>query len=362
VSGPLSAAELRELIGALPRVRLAHLPTPLEPLPATGARLEVGDLLVKRDDATGLGLGGNKARMFEYVLGDALDRGADAVLGGAMVPANYCRQLAAGCARAGLELHMVLGARPESTRAGRHDEAMAFFPRLFGARVSMVDPDWRAVDARLDEVEEELRAQGRTVARLQAGQPERDRLWTQSFGLHAVGYVAAFLELADQLEARGTFPRELWLCSSEATQAGLCLAARALGSDCRIVGVSPVVSEEPGGGWSADIAAIANEAAAILGLDVTVQPDDVDNRAGYDSADEGEVTGESLDAVRRLAAEDGLLLDPVYTGKAMAALLREAGGDGGPGAVVFLHTGGLPATMSFREELEAAELHDRGGA
>jgi L-cysteate sulfo-lyase len=214
MSARVTTAELRERLDALPRFGLAHLPTPLEPLPATGVRLGVDHLLVKRDDATGLGLGGNKSRMFEYVIGDALDRGADAIVAGAMVPANYCRQLAAACARAGIELHMVLGVRPQSTRAGRHDDVMLFFPKLFGARVTVVDVDWRMVDRRLDEVEQGLREAGRTVVRLQAGQPDRDRLWTQRFGLHAVGYVHGFLELAEQAAARGIRIAQLWLCSS----------------------------------------------------------------------------------------------------------------------------------------------------
>jgi D-cysteine desulfhydrase len=237
---------------------------------------------------------------------------------------------------------------------------MLFFPKLFGAQVTVVDPEWRTIEAGLVEVEEELRGQGRSVLRLQAAQPERDRLWTQSFGRHAIGYVNAFLELAEQVEERGLELDEIWVCSSEATQAGLSLAIAALGAECRLIGISPVISGEPGGGWSGDISDIANEAAEILGLDLRLDAADIDNRAGFDADDEGEVTAESLEAVRLLAAEDGLMLDPVYTGKAMAAMLRGLESDPPRGAAVFIHTGGLPATMSFRDEL--SELLDAGAA
>ena len=343
---------LAAALARLPRVDLAHLPTPLDEAPRLGSRLGV-PVLFKRDDATGLALGGNKVRMFEFVLGAALAEGYDTVLGGAALPANYCRQLAGACSKLGLRCVMVFGRRPPDRRERDHDDTMLFLAQLFGVEAHVIEGDWSAVGAVLDDVEAELLAAGRKVLRLQSAHPDRGSLWTDRFGLHAVGYCSMLLELLAQLAERRSTVEELWLCSSEATQAGLVLANEYLGRPLRIRGVSPAGTRADGG-WSVEIAEIANDASAILDLGIAVEPSAVESIVAFEAEEEGQVTAQALEAVRLVARLEGLALDPVYTGKAMAAMidhLEAPGDERRPGGVVFLHTGGTPAVFSYQDEL-----------
>jgi 1-aminocyclopropane-1-carboxylate deaminase/D-cysteine desulfhydrase-like pyridoxal-dependent ACC family enzyme len=337
--------ELDDAIACLPRVALAHLPTPLDETPRLSRDLGGIRILVKREDATGLALGGNKTRMFEFVLGKVLREGYDTVVTGAAAQSNYCRQLAAACARLGLDCHLVL----RRVRGAKDDvvQGSLLVDLLCGASVSLVDGDWRAVAAGIRSLGEELCDQGRKVYTAQLESEV-------GLGLYAVAYCAMFTELFGQLEAREIRIDRLWLCSADTTQAGLALANKHVGAPFRVTGVSPLPAPIYGDIDSpALIATIANEAAEILGITTRLEPSDVENLCDYVGEDYGKVTPEGLAALHRLARLEGLLLDPVYTAKAMAGLIDqiERGRIESGEAVVFVHTGGTPALFAYSDEL-----------
>jgi 1-aminocyclopropane-1-carboxylate deaminase/D-cysteine desulfhydrase-like pyridoxal-dependent ACC family enzyme len=169
-------------------------------------------------------------------------------------------------------------------------------------------------------------------------------------GLEAVGYVNCALELYDQLLERNLQINSLFTSSSTTTQAGLLLGARYLKCDFQIVGVSPVdwIEDIP-----SEIARIANDAATRLRVDLTVSPSEIINLGGYVGEGYGRLTPEALEAIKLVARTEGVLLDPVYTGKAMAALIDRIRGKeiGSNETVVFLHTGGFPALFAYNKDL-----------
>ncbi len=335
---------VRQALERLPRVPLAQLPTPLEPAPRLTRAVGGPTIFVKRDDLTGLALGGNKARQLEYLLGEALHQGATAVLSGAGVDSNHCRQLAAACARLGLRACFILrGERP--TRL----EGNLLLDTLFGADCRFIPTERFYAEF--------PRAAGDWFAELSA-QGERPYLidtlgWdSPALGLAAVGYVNAALELEHQFRSLAWRPDAVYLCSGAATQAGLVLAQKYLGLPYRLVGVSAsaFVPNKPG-----VIAQVAERAAGLLGLDLAVHPHEVTNLEEYLGPGYGAMTPASVAALRLAARTEGLLLDPVYTAKAMAALIDHAGrGLIRPAEqVLFLHTGGAPAVFLARNEAVA---------
>lgn len=335
------ATELKASIDRLPRANLAKLPTPLEEAPRLSEALGGPRIFFKRDDLTGLALGGNKTRMFEFTLGEALQKGATTVVAGAAVQSNYCRQLAAACSKLGLGLHLVLRRAP-----GEGDpeiQGNLLLDLLFSAKIEIIEADVMEQEKAIDRVAEKL-----------TGKDHRVYMGRKSsladLGLEAVGYVNCALELYDQLRERDLRINGLFTSSSTTTQAGLLLGARYLNCDFQIVGVSPVdwIEDIP-----SEIARIANDAANRLGIDLTVSPSEIINLGGYVGKGYGRLTPEALGAIKLVARTEGVLLDPVYTGKAMAALIdrirrKEIGSDE---TVVFLHTGGFPALFAYNKDL-----------
>src|SRR5918994_2541718 len=257
-------AALAARIDAIPRVRLAHLPTPLEPCPRLGAALRGADVWIKRDDLTGLAFGGNKTRQLEFLFADILAAGADTVVAGAYAQSNWCRQMTAAARKLGLEVALVL----LHGEKGPALQGNLLLDRLMGADVTVVD---------LDSME-------RLTPLLEAKAAELERAGckpyvVRPFGLDklalgAVGYVNGALELDAQLEAADIEPDFLYLCGANMTPAGMALGLRALGRRTRVSNVAPIVWSEP---RTDDIARIANAAAARLDLDVHIRPEDIDN-------------------------------------------------------------------------------------
>ncbi len=333
----MNTTELRQAIGRLPRQRFAHLPTPLEELPrfsqAVGARI-----LIKRDDCTGLAFGGNKTRQLEFTLADALAQGCDTLVQGAAAQSNHCRQAAAAAARCGLECHLVL------TRDGHSDPVQGnlLLDELLGAHIHWYDGVLgEGMEQAKRALTEQLRAEGRKPYALV---PPR------AHALGAVAHANAICELTDQLAERGLQADYYYICSGGATQAGCVLGARALGEPFKVVGIAPIEWE---GGNAPKIAGFANEAARLLDLDLAFAPADVTNDAGYVGPRYGVVTPEGLAAVRLLARTEGIITEPVYTGKALAGLIDHVRqGRVEPGAVVvFVHTGGTPALFAYHQEV-----------
>ncbi|NKB67881.1 MAG: pyridoxal-phosphate dependent enzyme [Candidatus Latescibacteria bacterium] len=333
------AVQLEAALDRLPRVDLVSVrPTPLEALPRLSAHLGGPPLYIKRDDLTGLAMGGNKTRMFEYSLADAQAKGAQVIVAGAAVQSNYCRQLAAACARLGLELQLIL--RPVRDIDEQEIQGNQLLQRLCGAQVTILPTrDHPSQQAALKARVDELTAQGRKVY-----WPRR----ADTVDLDALAYAAAALELAHQCRQMGLEPGHLYCSALDTTQAGLALGLAYLQSPIKVRGFCPVEKQFD---RCREMADMANQGARRLGLDFTMAAKDFDN--DFVGPRYGLPSPEGLEALRLLARTEGILLDPVYTSKAMAGLFAdiEAGKLGGDKPVVFWHTGGHPALFAYADEV-----------
>ena len=344
--------ELQAALEALPRAALASLPTPFEFCPALTRELGGPQLWIKRDDLTGLATGGNKTRMFEFVLGKALAEGADTVVGGAAVQSNYCRQLAAACAKLGLECHLVL--RQVRGERDREVQGSLLLDLLVGARVELVEDEgsWENLGVRVREKADHLRAESRTVFTARVGDES-------GIGLSAASYAAATLELLAQADAAGVRIDEIWLCSSDSTQAGIALALRHLESPIRLVGL-PALAEPVTSGWTFAecLASVATECGQVLGLNTRIDPTSITSITDYLGPGYAVMTDAAREAMLMAGRLEGLILDPVYTAKAMSGLIDHVrrGWIGPDRNVVFLHTGGLPALFAYADEIGLEEF------
>lgn len=329
----LTPAEVRAAVGRLPRVRLAHLPTPLEEVPRFAAAVGGGvRVFVKRDDCTGLLLGGNKARHNEFLLGDAVARGCDVVVWGAGVQSNNCRQTAAGCAKLGLDCYLYLSG-PEPAEA----QGNLLLDYIVGAKVEFtaakLGPE---LDAFLAAKADEVRRAGRNPYHW-----HRPRV----VPLAAASYVLCVVEIAEQLAAMGLAPAALYVSSAGATGAGVALGRHLLGLPAPARLICPMH-------WPWHIptalAADANAVAELMGLPHRLTAADVDADEGYVAPGYGVPSPAGRVALSLLARTEAILLDPVYTAKALAGLIADVrAGRYAPGsAVVFIHTGGVPAVFA----------------
>lgn len=327
-----------------PRVDLAHRPTPLEFLPRLSARLGGPQIFVKRDDCTGLAFGGNKARKLEFLLADAIQRQATTIITSGGVQSNHARQTAAAAARLGLACELVL---PEIVEL-RHDVYRAngnvLLDRLCQAAVHFV-PDGEAAQRKIAEIEDRVRSAGGIPYTIPVG---------GSNPLGALGYVAAAEELLLQARSQGEpFAAIVIANGSAGTQAGLLVGLAALGSKLPVHGIAVAGKAEP---QIAKTARLAAETAQLLGMSIP----DLEQRVLVDDAYVGSAYGqptpEMYAAVALVAQLEGLLLDPVYTGKAMAGLidLVRRGVFGRQQRILFWHTGGAPGLFAYEPLLSQA--------
>ncbi|UJW33817.1 D-cysteine desulfhydrase family protein [Saccharothrix sp. AJ9571] len=309
-----------------PRVRLGTWPTPLEEAPRLSEALGT-TVLLKRDDVNGLGVGGNKLRKLEFLLGRALADGADTVITFGALQTNHGRQTAAACAKLGLRCELVLTAKVPRDGEAYERSGNIILDHLFGANVHRC-ADEEETGATYDRLVAEAAAEGRKVATLPVG-------GSDAVGL--LGYVAAAAEIREQLDGRPA--RILVPQGSGGTAAGLALgwAGRL---DIACVGHSAAESEET-------LSTLVDAGARHLGIDPPaldhVRITDRTLGPGY-----GVPTDEVWEALRLFGRTEGVVLDPVYTGKAAAALLAEPRPEEGP--VVFWHTGGLPGVFGYGPE------------
>ena len=336
-AGSAAGAELRRRAAHLPRVALAHLPTPLEEMPRLAAHLGGPRLIIKRDDCTGLAFGGNKTRHNEFLLGEALAQGADLIVWGAGVQSNNCRQTAAACAKLGLDIHLVLARGHSSTDL----QGNLLLDHIAGASYEFADA---ALGPELDQVMAERAEQFRTAGRTVYVQSRA--LW----GRAAVSYVLAMAELDEQLRERQVEPAAVYVSAAGATGAGLVLGAAHLATPGLVRSVLPI--RWP---WdeAASIADLANQAAALLDLPPNLTAEQVRVDGGHVGPGYGQASPEGMAALALVARLEGILLDPVYTAKAMAALIADvrAGRYAPDQAVVFVHTGGTPALFAYRDDI-----------
>jgi 1-aminocyclopropane-1-carboxylate deaminase/D-cysteine desulfhydrase-like pyridoxal-dependent ACC family enzyme len=339
-SVPISAEQLRARVARVPRVSLAKLPTPLDDAPRFSAALGGPRILIKREDLTGLAFGGNKTRMLEFRMANALAEGADCIINGAAVQSNDCRQTAAAGAKLGLKVYLVLKERRDHPDAAPQGNFL--LDNLLGAEVITLGPDESISqrDAMVD-LAERLRAEG-----------HRPYLALQDLHLWAVGYVDCLLELSAQLASMDVRPTHIYLTSGLMSQAGLLLGIRATGLPARLVGVCPSHHQPD---TRARMAALATETGRFLGLDVTFREEDVDNTDAYVGEAYGKPTAAGIEAIKLLARTEAILLDPVYSSKGMSGLIDHIrrGWLGKDDTVVFVHTGGNPALFAYNEALVA---------
>jgi len=325
-------------IDSLPRFPLAHLPTPLEELKALSRQLAGPDILIKRDDQTGLALGGNKTRKLEFLLGDALAKGADTLITLGAVQSNHCRQTAGAAAKAGLRCELILNGKKPDVANGN-----LLLNELLGANLHWIERPQRA--AKLAELDAQLRAQGRQPYLIPVG---------GSNGVGATGYVVAMQELAEQLRLSGRrVDHILFGTSSGGTQAGITLGARIAGITSQLHGLSIDKNDPEHFEYETEVAQIANDCAAYIGSDVRLTRDDVKVVYGYKGEGYGVVGDLEREAIRLLARSEGIVLDPVYAGRAFGGLvdlIRKGVFKKGE-TVLFWHTGGAPALFAYAKEL-----------
>ena len=341
VQSQLTTQQLRAAIDQLPRFPLAHLPTPLEPLERLSKVLGGPQIYIKRDDCTGLAMGGNKTRHNEFLIADALQQGADTIVWGAGVQSNNCRQTAAACARAGLDCHLVLG-RGHAATGPDEVQGNLLLDHLLGAQVDIVeDAIGPALDDRIAEQAERHRQNGRKVYSW-----DRHRVKP----LAAVSYALALVEIIEQAAQAGFSPDAIYVCSAGSTGAGVAMGHAALGLRMPVFSIAPI--EWP---WDtqADMAQIAQAAATLIGLELPIAPADINVSFDYIGAAYGKFTPGCLEAIALLARTEGILLDPFYGGKALAGLIDDLrqGRLQHVGRVVFIHTGGTPVLYACVDEI-----------
>src|SRR6266568_611233 len=335
-----SAAFVSQL-SKFPRLGLAQLDTPLEPLRRLSAHLGGPRLWVKREDATGLGFGGNKLRKLDYVLHDAVSSGADTLVSGGVVQSNSQRQVAAAAAKLGMECHLaVYHGRVSPPTPEYNTSGNAFLNRLFGAHLHDVPWTGDRNTAILD-LGAKLEQQGRRPYFVPYG---------VSNVLGAIGYATTIAEIGQQAAELGIRPAAIVHCTGSAgTQAGLIVGAAACMPQTRIVGVD--IDAEPERVRS-DVTRLAREVAERL--DVPFSELHVDVVAGHAGPAYGVPHAATIEAIRLAGRLEALPVDPVYSGKGLAgliALIREgrwrANDD-----VIFIHTGGSPALFAYQSALD----------
>ncbi|MBT8767722.1 D-cysteine desulfhydrase [Metapseudomonas boanensis] len=326
---------LNAALSRFPRLELVPSPTPLEKLERLSQKLGRA-IYVKRDDITPFALGGNKVRKLEFLAADALAAGADTLVTAGAIQSNHVRQTAALAARLGLSCVALLENPIGTSDSNYLSNGNRLLLDLFGTEVELV-ANLDNADELLAATGERLRAAGKRPYLVPIG---------GSNALGALGYVRAGLELAEQIKASGeTFSAVVLASGSAGTHAGLALALEHALPGTRVVGVTvsrPDATQRP------KVEGLLQRTADLLGVDVPASLR-VELWDQYFAPRYGEPNAGTLEAVRLVASHEGLLLDPVYTGKAFAGLLDgvAAGAFAGEGPVLFLHTGGSPALFAY---------------
>jgi D-cysteine desulfhydrase len=317
----------RESMKQIPRLHFAHLPTPIEDLPRLSEHLAGPRILVKRDDQTGLAFGGNKTRKLEFLLAEAQDGAAKTLISGGAIQSNHCRQTAAAAARYGFDCTLVLtGDMPNEPSAN------LLLDKLFNAKIVPV-PDRKDRDRILQETFDNAIAEGKKPYLVPYG---------GSSPTGALGYAFAMEEFMKQnIHAD-------WIVfgtSSGGTHAGLVLGQRVFRYQGKILGIS---IDEPEAWLKKNVSDLASEASEKLGERIDFTPDDVHANEEYCTAGYGVLTDAESEAVSLFAKYEGLLLDPVYTGRAAAGMidLIRKGFFKKDETVLFWHTGGQPALFA----------------
>ena len=325
----------------LPRISLGFLPTPVEELPTLGAELGIS-LSVKRDDFTGFGGGGNKVRKLEFLMADAVAQGVKVVITTGGHQSNHARMTAAAARKFGMKPILVLrGNKPASWQGN------LLLDHILGAEVDFLDPDayFELINPRMQQYAQEAEARGEKAYIIPLG---------GASALGAMGYVNAIRELSEQYAATGRKAPD-YICApvgSGGTLAGMVVGCSIWMPDTKVIGVAVTGSATP---FEERISVMANDAAELLGLEQRFAPEDIRIENDYIGAGYSIPSEPGNAAILRAGRSEGVLLDPVYTGKAMAGIvgLAEHGKIEKGSDVLFVHCGGTPALFPFNDQLTA---------
>jgi L-cysteate sulfo-lyase len=330
------------LLTSFPRVPLAHLPTPLELLPNLTKHLGGPEIWVKRDDCTGLATGGNKTRKLEFSMGEALEKGADTIITVGAVQSNHVRQTAAAACKLGMKCEVLLEHRVDDPSELYRTSGNVLLDRIFGANLREFEKG-ADFDAAMDDVAEEVRTSGGVPYIVPGG---------ASNPVGALGYVGCGEELLQQFEEQNLKIDHLVTATGSAgTHGGLAVGLRASGSDLPILGIGVNAPQDV---QEERVFNLACETAELVGKPGCVTREDIVADCNYIGPGYGEPTEGMNEAVLMLARQEGLLFDPVYSGKALAGMIdyvRE-GRFGSDDKIVFLHTGGSAGLFAYADNLQ----------
>ena len=324
-------------LSRFPRVSLAHLPTPLEHLPSLSDALGGPNIYIKRDDCTGLGTGGNKTRKLEFLIADAIDKGANVVITQGAVQSNHARQTAAAAAKHGLGCEILLENRTESTDRDYMVSGNVFLDRLFGANVSHFEKDTNMDEAMAGKAME-LEAEGKKPYIIPGG---------GSNEIGALGYVNCAIETLTQANDRGLrIDHFVTATGSAGTQAGLVVGLEATNSGIPLLGIGVRAPKEK---QEENVYNLACKTADYMGISGCVAREKVIADSDYVGGGYGVPTDSMIEAVTLMAQHEAILMDPVYSGKGLAGLIDyiRKGKFSKDENVVFLHTGGSAALFGY---------------
>jgi len=329
------------LLSRFPRVSLAHLPTPLEFLPRLTRHLGGPDIYVKRDDCTGLGTGGNKTRKLEFLMADALDKQATVIISQGAVQSNHARQTVAAACKLGFKCELVFEKRVSDATEPYLRSGNVFLDRLFGANIREVEKG-TDMDAAMQAVADELTANGETPYVIPGG---------GSNPIGALGYVECALELIVQANNQGlVIDHVVHATGSAGTQAGLIVGLKGMHSGIPLlgIGVNAAKAEQ-----EEKVYKLACSTADLIGAPGLIERDDIVANCDYVGDGYGVPTKSMNDAILLLARLEGLLFDPVYSGKGLAGMidLVDSGYFGDAKNIVFVHTGGAAGLFAYRDRL-----------
>jgi len=328
------------LLDNFPRLPLAHLPTPLEHLPRLSEHLGGPQIYVKRDDCTGLASGGNKTRKLEFSMAAALEEGADTIITVGAVQSNHVRQTAAAACKLGLKCEVLLEHRVAEPSEYYLGSGNVLLDRIFDANLREY-PGGTDFDAAMEEVAEEIRAGGGKPYIIPGG---------ASNMIGALGYVNCAVELLGQIEQQGLKVDHIVTPTGSAgTQGGLIVGLKVMESAIPLLGIGVNVPQDE---QEEKVYELACETADYIGKPGCVAREDVIANCDYVGDGYGVPTESMNEAVLLLARTEGLLFDPVYSGKGLAGmidLIRQ--GSLGNGTIIFLHTGGSAALFAYADQL-----------
>ncbi|MEQ9465415.1 MAG: D-cysteine desulfhydrase [Haliea sp.] len=328
-------------LARFPRIKLAHLPTPLEYLPRLSEHLGGPKIYVKRDDCTGLASGGNKTRKLEFLLADARQQGADTIITQGAVQSNHARQTAAAAARLGMACELLFENRIAQPSEIYLNSGNVFLDRLLGANTRHY-PGGTDMNAAMEEVAAEVRSRGGVPYIIPGG---------GSNAIGALGYVDCALELLQQAnQAQLHIDCVVHATGSAGTQAGLVTGLRATHSDIPVLGIGV---NAPRDIQEERVYKLAVETAAYIGAGNCVRREDVVANCDYIGGGYGVPTEGMREALALLARLEGLLFDPVYSGKGLAGLvdLVQKRHFRAEQNIVFLHTGGSAGLFGYSNDL-----------